>query len=222
MMRTGLRGRAPMLIAVAVALWLVTAVVGCGDDSSQGAPGEASTTPESAADWATIDEWLASAAEPPDDCALAEPVSLRPDISPGVRLGPAYMVFGSSGPPILNVNPRDMALKTLFVVGQEAGSRIIIQGRALDGTGEMLFEYKTGLGQETNPVSGLPAVRSDHQGARQLELYGPFDVELDAARGYLRPTRPGCYELTAHWDAGTASTFIYVYGSGNLCYPPCR
>jgi len=216
-----MNGRFLLLLVATIAV--AAATLACSNTSSQpnATSNEAPTSAESTAGSPTapIDEWLAASSVPPAECQLEDLVSMRPDMAPALQLGPVYAALGTRLP-VMAVNPRDPFLKILWVVDRQAGSHVVVRARAVTGHGELFFYYDEG-GQEANPVTGSSAVQAGQHGTRQLEMRGPFDIQIDAARGSVRPTQPGCYELTAEWDAGSASASIYVYGSREECYPPC-
>ena len=118
-------------------------------------------------------------------------------------MGPVYMVSAAA----FEVNPRNPAGKALFVVDGTAGSEVTVEGR--------------------NRVTGAPLVfvtadRSGNKSVNQLVFTGPFIFRTNNEPSEVIPPEPGCYDVTATWDTGSASSTVYFVGARDLCLPdPC-
>ena len=181
-------------------LSLILLIVVCGGG---GHPAESTTSAAASPSFAAVDEWLAASPEPPVGCQTSPTVSVRGGVAPGIRMGPVYLVTA----PVAGVNPASPAAKALFIVDKSAGERVSVVGRNRT-TGSALY-FLTGD-------------RNGDLDVDRLVLDGPFLISSDAAHSQTIPSDPGCYDLTATWDSGSASAVVYYYGDPVLCLPtPC-
>jgi Response regulator containing a CheY-like receiver domain and an HTH DNA-binding domain len=189
----GLMAKVTLVAAAAVAL------VGTGVLAWVIAFGPGGDSEENSA----IETWLAAPAEPPADCAVSPTVHVRDDVAPGIEIGAVYMISGTA----VAVNPRNPSGKALFIVSEAAGTEATVEGRNR-GTGAPLVFVTSGRNSE---------VRSD-----KLVFDGPFIFRTSNEPSEVIPPGPGCYDVTATWDNGSATSTVYFYGSRSLCFPdPC-
>ena len=107
----------------------------------------------------------------------------------------------------IEVDPTYPANKVLIIVDQSAGSSVTVEGRQRESSTSLLFYYRM-IGQEKGPT-GHSNVPANEYGVSSLVLVGPFSTQRSAARGYFFAGEPGCYDVTARWDGGTATATLY-------------
>ena len=181
--------RAPVVATLFAAL-AICALAGCAEQGSNPpatlppmlVPGPTKAT--------NVADWVNAPRRPPPTCPVAPVREVRHDVAPMVSLGPIHATLQGESVVDLPI----IIVKTLWVVDGHAGGEVRITGRHRASSEPLLFYY------ECWSVS---------EDSEELVLEGPFDRTLDAARGYVVPMRPGCYDLTARWDTGEATISIW-------------
>ena len=143
---------------------------------------------------ASAGEWQASPQTPLASCGVG-PLNAA---GSAVDLGQVMLTgTGSYGVPL-----RTGVQKVEWRVMAGAGHDAVVTS-AHRGNGALLFSLPRG-GTKESP-SKLP----DQVGVSQLRFKGPFGAGR-RAYGYLIPSHPGCYDLTATWDGGQATASVWI------------
>lgn len=145
------------------------------------------------------DAWLASSPVPPLSCSVAVTSTIRTDLGRAVSLGPVHAVTGGST--IAIDDYREPETKLLWFIDPAAGTQVEVS----------LTERRTGTAASFFYEGPNIARRDANQLTHDLRLSGPFSTSTDAARGFVIFPVPGCYDIDASWDGGSASAEIWVY-----------
>ncbi len=141
-----------------------------------------------------------------DSCEIDTPrVTVRDDVAPAVSLGPVYLITGTSR----IVDLEHPLQKVLILVDDSAGSFVRLHGQRIGDRIPLLFYYR--LDAQLGIFDGTSNLKQDALGVDELDLTGPFHLPIDVGRGYFLATHPGCYDVTAEWEGGTATRQFYFY-----------